>query len=80
MKNFMILILGGCELLYLLAVVIIAIPGTIVFDWIPMLFGYKGAEQWYMDKYDTDSHSLFYILYLPFTIFICYIINYLLSH
>jgi len=50
--------------------VILMIPGLIVFDFIPMLLGRKGLSQWYVDKYNTEADILVIVVYIPFLLLI----------
>ena len=39
-------------------IIIGMLPGFIVFDIIPKMFGYKGLMDWYIDKYKKEAESL----------------------
>jgi hypothetical protein len=54
-------------------IIIGMIPGFIVFDIIPKMFGYKGLMDWYINKYKKEADSLL-MIYLLFFIIIASII------
>lgn len=47
---------------------IFMIPGYIVFDLIPKIFGYKGLTDWYLAKYKTEADALIFLAYIPFSV------------
>lgn len=57
--------------------ILVMIPGLIVFDLIPQAFGYKGLVKWYSDNYQTEADILIFLVYLPFSI-LCAFLIYLL--
>lgn len=54
-------------------IIIGMLPGFIVFDIIPKMFGYKGLMGWYIDKYKKEADSLLIIYLLFFMIIACII-------
>lgn len=54
-------------------ILIFMMPGFIVFDIIPKMFGYKGLMDWYINKYKKEADSLL-IIYLLFFMIIASII------
>jgi hypothetical protein len=54
-------------------IIIGMMPGFIVFDIIPKMFGYKGLMDWYINKYKKEADSLL-MIYLLFFIIIASII------
>lgn len=54
--------------------ILLMIPGLIVFDLIPKVFRHKGLTDWYIDKYKIEADALIFFVYLPFCVFIGWLI------
>lgn len=48
-------------------ILVFMIPGLIVFDFIPKVFGKPGLTKWYVDKYNKTADDLVFHVYIPFT-------------
>lgn len=55
-----------------LLIVIGMLPGIILFDLIPIIFGFSGLSNWYCEKYEKPADILipFYLLFTVILLFI----------
>lgn len=60
-------------------VLLLMLPGLLLFDWIPKLFKYKGLTDWYCDKYNKEADPLI-ILYVLFAFVLITVISYIHYH